>query len=48
MFMNQPLIGRLVSIIERFLVSRVMIQYGRPHSISREFTTYARYGEEER
>ncbi|XP_059068551.1 protein MAINTENANCE OF MERISTEMS-like [Cryptomeria japonica] len=48
MFMTRPLIGRAQTIIEHFVLSRVMRQYERPQVISREFTAYVRFGDEER
>lgn len=48
LFVMHPLIGRSHTIVDWFIVSRVMRQYGRPQGISQEFTAYARYADEER
>lgn len=45
--MTRPLIDRLITIIEWFVVSRVLRQYGSPQNISEEFTTYAIFWDEE-
>lgn len=40
LFVTRPLIGRSQTVVERFIVSRVMRQYGRPQGISHKFTAY--------
>ena len=42
MFSSRPLVGRTTTIIERFVISRVWWQYGRPQDISQEYYAYAR------
>lgn len=46
--MTCPLIERSQTVIERFVVSRVMRQYGQVQAISQEFAAYTRFGDEER
>lgn len=48
MFMTCPLIGRSQTVIEQFVVSQVMRQYGRMQAISQEFSSYARFRDKER
>ena len=42
MFSSRPLVGRTTTIMERFFISRVWRQYGRPQDISQEYCAYAR------
>lgn len=46
--MTRPLIGKSSIVIEHFVVSRVLRQYGRLQSISQEFTAYAIFVDEQR
>ena len=45
---SQPLIGRTSSLIERFPLTCVWRQFGRPQDISQEYCSYARYVDESR
>ena len=48
MFMSWPLIGQTILTIERFLLTRVLRQFGRQQDISQEYCPYARFSDEEK